>query len=181
MVETADKILYPDEENPAFTYLQDIYSIDVSSFSDISDLINRAAKYSASKYALLAGYTPNDHLVHFFYDLFLTQNSKLYSENNDIASACTDGMHIRYFGQPSQKVIANILAALVEEEKCFLVSFFKILKQPDYLNKLVSFAHVCVSEKPLGASMGLSYAEYLFRIMEIVTPKLESGIKHKLK
>lgn len=85
-------------------------------------------------------------------------------------------MHIKYFGQPSLKVIKSYMQLLVEKENCFLVSFFSIFKTPDFAGLLGSFSSYCLNDRSVGAAEYLFNAEIILGIVKHVSEKLQNEI-----
>ena len=171
-----NKVLIEDKDNPAFNYLKKEYSANIKDYSDIADVINEASLACAIKIKDEYSIKANNNLIHFFYDLYLTLNSNLFSSNLDV-SAIIDGLHLKYFGQPSIKIITSQIQLWGEKERCYLNSFFKISKQNDFPKLLSIFAFYCVSNKPLEATKALELSKTLITMIKIVSPKLKIKIE----
>jgi hypothetical protein len=174
-------ILIEDENNPALHYLIDTYSLNVAPFSKVADLIIEVAIASALKLAEANSKKVNNNIIHFFYDLYLCLNSKLFSQDEGIASAIVDGMHIKYFGQPSLKVITSLFQLRAEKENCFLVSFFSIAKTPDFFRILGNFSAYYLSNESVGVTECLFNSEVILEIIKHVSEKLRNEIEVIIK
>lgn len=146
-------------------------------FSKIADLLIEVAIVSALELAELNSQRANDYLIHFFYDLYLALNSKLFSSDDDKASLLVDGMHIRFFGQPSLTVITSLFQLRAEKERCFLVSFFKIFEIADFPILLGSFSAYCLTDQGIGIAECLFNAEMILEIIKHVSPRLKNEIE----
>jgi len=111
----------------------------------------------------------------------LALNSKLYSTENDAASVIIDGIHIKYFGQPSIIVITSYIQLLAEKEKCFLVSFFTIFKTLDFARLLGIFSTYCLKEESVGATESSFNSTITMEIIKSVSEKLKNEIEAILK
>lgn len=172
-----------DEENPPFEYLKEKYNLNIMPFSNIADQINEAAFVSAMELASMCSNTikfkPNDHLAHFFFDLYLALNSDVFSSDNDIASAITDGIHFKYFGQPSLKVITTILQIWGEQpEKCFFISFFHVLNKKLPYRKLAIYAEYCIFDD---MRLGLIDSSFLFKMIMALITEVSPRVKNKIQ
>ena len=161
-----------DSDNPAMEYLSSNYGIQPKKFSYFSDQFIDCAKANAEIFSEETGFKANDHLVHFFFDLYIALNSALFSDNNDIASACIDAMHIRYFGPPSHDTITSILELGLEREKCYLSSILALSKtEPgDFFSMIASFAKKCVSSDVIGATEALALSRLLLKMLKHFKP-----------
>ncbi len=173
-----------DCDNPAFNFLVDNYSLNISKLSNIADLLNILAKESAMQFAKKRrhwwrkSFGPNDYLVHYFFDLYMAFNYRLFfCNNNDINDLAINGIHLKYYGQASPKIVSTKMEMRVEKEKCLLVSFIPLLKMSDYPGRLASFAEYCWLDKfPDGIFENLKLAE---QIMEIIT-NTSSFVKNEI-
>jgi len=175
-LQNAHVVYVDDYANPSFIYLKDKYSLRTDKFSEIADLLNGAAMAFAKQFEDESSYKANDYLVHFFFDLILSLKSGLYQQESDITSAIIDGIHHKYYGQPSNKIISSRIQLWAEEERCFLSSFFSILKGDDYPRLLGIFAYYCISEEGLGANEGLRLSKLILSLIQHISPQLESKI-----
>ena len=155
-LQNAHEVFVGNHANPPFVYLKEKYSLRIDNFSEIADLHNSAAMATAKQFEEESSYRANDYLVHYFFDLYLSLNSGFFHQESDISSAIIDGMHFKYYGQPSQKIISSQIQLWAEKERCFLSSFFSILKDDDYPRLLAIFAYYCISEDGLRATEGNS-------------------------
>jgi len=175
------KIFIKDDNNPAFHYLRDKYFLNVEPFSKIADLLIEVAIVSALELAELNSQKVNDYLIHFFYDLYLALNSILFSSDENRASAIIDGMHIKYFGQPSLKIITSYIQLLAAKENCFMVSFISIFKTTDFPRLLGSFSTYCLNGESVGATEGLFNAEMVLEIIKHISQRLKDEIESIMK
>ena len=159
-----------DSDNPAMEYLSSNYGIQPKKFSCFSDQFIDCAKANAEIFSEETSFKANDHLVHFFFDLYITLNSSLFSDNNDIASACIDAMHIRYFGPPSHDTITSIAELWQEQEKCYLSSMFTLLKTDNFFSMIASFAKKCVSSDTIGITEALTLSQLLLKMLKHFKP-----------
>lgn len=179
-LQSAHKVFVDNNANPPFVYLKDEYSLEIDKFSAIADLLNSAAMGTAKQFEEESSYRANDYLVHYFFDLYLSLNSGLFQQESDIASAIIDGIHFKYYGQPSQNIISSQIQLWGEKERCFLSSFFSILKEDDFPRLLAIFAHYCISEDGLGATDGLVLSKLILSLIEHVSPKIKTKISEVL-
>jgi hypothetical protein len=170
------KIFIEDDQNPAFKYLRDEYSLDCSKFSQSADIIMSAAIGSAKKFEEVTSLKINNHLIHYFFDLLLCLNSGLFTSDTDVSSSIIDGIHIKYFGQPSQEKISSATALAATKETCLLISLFELLKKDDFPRMLAVFAYFSAIGELVGASKGLWISEIVAEIIKIVSPKLNSKL-----
>ena len=120
MLKNAHEVFVDNHENPPFVYLKDKYSLKITNFSEIADILNSAAMGTAKQFEEISSYRANDYLVHYFFDLYLSLNSGVFQQESDIASSIIDGIHFKYYGQPSQKIISSQIQLWGERERCFL-------------------------------------------------------------
>ena len=166
MLQNAHKVFVDNNANPPFVYLKDKYSLKIDKFSEIADSLISAAMATAKQFEEDSSYKANDYLVHYFYDLYLSLNSGLFQQDSDIASAIIDGIHFKYFGQPSQRIISSQIQLWSEKERCFLSSFFSIFKEEDYPRLLAVFAYYCISEDGIGATEELMLSKLILELTE---------------
>jgi len=176
----AHEVFVDNNENPPFIYLKDEYSLKIDKFSEIADLLITAAMATAKRLEKESSYRANDYLVHYFYDLFLSLNSGLFQHDSDIVSVIIDGIHFKYYGQPSHKIISSQIQLWAEKERCFLRSFFSIFKEEDYPRLLAIFAYYCISEDGLEATEGLMLSKLILSLTEYISPKLKTKISNIL-
>lgn len=169
-------IFIEDNRNPPFKYLRNKHSLDCNNFSQSADMIISAAIGSARKFEEESSITINDQLIHYFFDLLLCLNSGLFTSDKDVSSTIIDGIHFKYFGQPSQKKISSAIALLATKETCFLISLFDLLKQDDFPRMLAVFAYFSANGELVGASEGLWISKTVLAIIKIVSPKLNSKL-----
>lgn len=174
-------ILIEDENNPAFHYLLKTFSLNITPFSKIADLIIEVAIASALNLAEVNSTKVNSEIIHFFYDLYICLNSKLFSQDEDIASAIADGIHIKYFGEPSQKDITTLFQLEAENDYCFLVSFFSIAKTPNLFRLLGNFSTFILNNKSVEISRSLFNAETILGILKKVSGRLKNEIEVLIK
>ena len=179
-LQNAHEVFAGNHANPPFVYLKDKYSLKIDNFSEIADILNSAAMATAKQFEEESSYRANDYLVHYFFDLYLSLNSGLFQQESDIASAIIDGIHFKYYGQPSQKIISSQIQLWAEKERCFLSSFFSILKEDDYSRLLAIFAYYCISEDGLGATEGLMLSKLILNLTKHISPKLKSKVSNIL-
>ena len=175
-LQNAHKVFVDNNANPPFSYLENKYSLKIDKFSEIADILNSAAMATAKQFEEKSSYKANDYLVHYFYDLYRCLNSGLFHQDSDIASAIVDGIHFRYYGQPSHIIISSQMQLWVEKERCFLRSFLSVKEEEDYGRLLAIFAHYCISEDRLGAIEGLMLSKLIFSLTEYISPKLKIEI-----
>jgi hypothetical protein len=173
---TAHEVFIEDDANPPFKYIKSNYALDVKKYSEIADILNNAAIATSKQFEEENPYKANDDLVHYFFDLFLALSSGLFGQSPDKSSAIVDGIHFRYFGQPSQKVVLSQAQLWVEKEKCFLNSLFKASKEPDYARFLSMFAFFCLSEDPIRATESLRLSTHILSLSEFIIPKIKKKI-----
>ncbi len=173
----ADKILISDQQNPAFQVLNDEFSYDTKNISFLADQFIQSAKANAEIFSKETSFNQNDHLFHFFFDLYLVLNSALLHENNEISSIIMDAMHIKYFGPPSHNIVTGQIDLWMLNEKCFLSSIFAILKEKDYFRNLALFAHSCVSSEVLGLIEALEYAQLLLKMIKHTQSTLRQALE----
>jgi hypothetical protein len=179
-LQNAHEIFVDNNANPPFVYLKDKYSLKIDKFSEIADFLNSAAIATAKQFEEKSSYKANDYLVHYFYDLYLCLNSGLFYQDSDIASAIIDGIHFRYYGQPSHIIISSQMQLWAEKERCFLRSFLSVFKEEDYARLLAIFAYYCISEDRFGATEGLMLSKLILSLTEYISPKLKTEISNKL-
>lgn len=176
----AHEIFVDNDANPPFIYLKDKYSLKIDKYSEIADFLNSAAMATAKQFEEESSYRANDYLVHYFFDLYLSLNSGLFHQESDITSAIIDGIHFKYYGQPSQKIISSQIQLWAEKERCFLSSFFSILKEDDYPRLLAIFAYYCISEDGLGATEGLMLSKLILNLTKHIFSKLKTKVSNIL-
>ncbi len=169
---TAHEIFIEDDANPPFKYIKSKYALDVKKYSEIADILNNAAIATSKLFEEESSYKANDDLVHYFFDLFLVLSSGLFGQSSDKSSAIVDGIHFKYFGQPSQKVVLSQVQLWAEKEKCFLNSLFMAFKEPDYTRLLSIFAFFCLSEDPIGATESLWLSTLILSLSKFMMPKI---------
>jgi len=179
-LQNAHKVFVDNNANPPFVYLKDEYSLKIDKFPEIADLLISAAMDTARQFEKESSYKANDFLVHYFYDLFLYLNSGLFQHDSDIASTIIDGIHFRYYGQPSHIIISSQMQLWAEKERCFLRSFFSVFKEEDYARLLAIFAYYCISEDRLGATEELMLSKLILSLTEYISPKLKTEISNIL-
>jgi hypothetical protein len=177
---TAHEVFIEDGANPPFKYIKDQYSLDVKKYSEIADMLNNAAIATSKQFEEESSYKANDDLVHYFFDLFLALSSGLFGQSPDQYSAIVDGIHFKYFGQPSQKVVLSQLQLWGEKEKCFLSSLLMAFKEPDYPRLLSIFAFYCLSKDPIRATESLRLSEHILNLTEFIMPKIKMKINNIL-
>jgi hypothetical protein len=171
-----------DAENLAFEYLQNKCSINIQVLSKAADIIYDCSCSSAKELAKLHSIQCNDNLVHFFYDLFLVLNSGLLSNDNETASACSDGIHWVYYGQPSNKVVSSLIQLWAEPETCFYNSLFSIIHEPDYPRYFGLFAvYTMFGGDSSGATLILEVSQQIILILKHVSKKLTKKISAVLE
>jgi hypothetical protein len=178
-VHYADQIFVPDNQNPAFEYLSKHYSYNVDYLSNLANQFIDFAKANAEIFAKETTLSQNDHLVHFFFDLYIVLNSGTIENDSDISSVVIDAMHIKYFGPPSQDTATSLLYLWQTEEKCYLSSIFSILRKDDYPKMLACFAHSCVSGENIGASEALEYAKLIMKMIEHFNPTVQKMLEKR--
>ena len=167
------KPLFEDDQNPPFAYLSENCSLNCNVLSQSSDLLISASMESAEKFEESTAIDINNNLIHFFFDLLLCLTSNNFSSNNeDISSAIIDGIHFKYFGQPSQNVISSSIELMAKKEFCFLLSFFNLSKKDDFKRMTALFAFYAGTNNMLGATTGLTIAKVVFDLTNIICPKL---------
>jgi len=179
-LQNAHEVFVENNANPPFVYLKDEYSLKIDKFSAIADLLNSAAMGTAKQFEEESLYRANDYLVHYFFDLYLFLNSGLFQQESDIVAAIIDGIHFKYYGQPSQSIISSQIQLWAEKERCFLSSFFSIFKEDDYPRLLATFAYYCISEDGLGATDGLMLSKLILSLTEYISPKIKTKISNIL-
>ncbi len=179
-LQNAHEVFVDNNANPPFVYLKDKYSLKIDKYSEIADLLNSAAMATAKQFEEESSYRANDYLVHYFFDLYLSLNSGLFQQEADIASAIIDGIHFKYYGQPSQSIISSQIQLWAEKERCFLSSFFSIIKEDDYPRLLAIFAYYCISEDGLGEPDGLMLSKLILSLTKYISPKLKTKISNIL-
>jgi hypothetical protein len=112
----------------------------------------------------------------------LVLNSKLYHADNDKASIITDGMHIKYFGQPSSQIINTLFQLRAVKEECFMSTIFSLLskKDPHFMGVLGRFATYCLVSESFGITTSLSNSEILLNIITQRIPDIGNKIKNIL-
>ena len=175
----ADKVLISDQQNPAFQVLNDEFSYDTKNISYLADQFIQCAKENTEIFSKRTSLHQNDHLVHFFFDLYLVLNSALLHENNEISSIIIDAMHIKYFGPPSHDIATGLFDLLMLKEKCFLPSILASLKEKDYLKNWVLFAHSCISSEDLGITEALGHAQLLLKMIEHTQSTLRQVLEQR--
>jgi len=173
---TAHEVFIEDDANPPFKYIKSKYASDVQKYSEIADILNNAAIATSKQFEEESSYKANDDLVHYFFDLFLALSSGLFGQSPDKPSAIVDGIHFKYFGQPSQNVVLSQVQLWVEKEKCFLNSLFTAFKEPDYARLLSIFAFYCLSEDPMRATESLRLSKHILSLSEFIMPKIKIRI-----
>ncbi len=177
-MEHSNKIFIKDQDNSAFNYLKDKYLVNIDIYSKIADIIYEASLVSAGRLGEEYGVKINNDLIHFFYDLYLVLSSKLFTLKSNIdISAIIDGMHIKYFGQPSTRNIVTQIQLWAEKEKCYLNSFLNSIKGEDFVRLWTMFAFSCISDEPVGMTESLELSEILISIIQIILPKIEDRVK----
>jgi hypothetical protein len=176
----AHEVFVDNKANPPFIYLKDKYSLNIDKYSEIADLLNSVAMATAKQFEEESLYGANDYLVHYFFDLYLSLNSGLFQQKSDIASTIIDGIHFKYYGQPSQSIISSQIQLWAEKERCFLSSFFSIFKEDDFPRMLAIFAYYCISEDGLGATEGPMLSELILNLIKYISPKIETEISNIL-
>ncbi len=178
-VSYADQVFMTDHQNPALISLTDEYSYDIEYVSLLADNFIACAKANAEIFSKETSLEQNDHLVHFFFDLYIVLNSGLIDKNTEVISIVIDAMHIKYFGPPSHNVVTSQLQLWAINEKCFLSSIFKILKQEDYLRLLATFAYYCTTKENLRASEALGYSELLLKMIKHFQPTVKREMEKR--
>jgi hypothetical protein len=179
-LQNAHEIFVENNMNPPFVHLNNEYSMKIEKFSLIADILNSAAISTAMLFEEETSYRANDYLVHYFFDLFLSKNSYLFQHESDIASVVIDGIHFKYYGQPSHNIISSQVLLWAEKERCFLNSFFSILNEEDYPRLLAIFAHSCVSEDALVATDSVRLSKLIINLTKFISPKIKSKISNIL-
>lgn len=175
MNEKLIKPLFEDDQNPPFAYLAEKYSFNCDVLSQSSDIIISASVASAKKFEETTAIDINKNLIHFFFDLLLCLSSNNFADNNkDISSAIIDGIHFKYFGQPSQNKIGSSIELMAKKETCFLLSLFDLSKKDDFKRMTAIFAFYAGTNDMLGATTGLTIAEVIFGLTNIICPKLNA-------
>jgi hypothetical protein len=179
-LQNAHEVFVENHANPPFVYLNDKYYLKIDNFSEIADLLNSAAMATAKQFEKESSYRASDYLVHYFFDLYLSLNSGLFHQESDIASAIIDGIHFKYYGQPSHKIISSQIQLWAEKERCFLNSIFSILKEDDYPRLLAIFAYYCISEDGLGATEELMLSKLILNLTKQISPKIKTKVSNIL-
>jgi hypothetical protein len=178
MNEKLIKPLFEDNQNAPFAYLTEKYSLNCNVLSQSSDIILSASVASAKKFEETTAIEINENLVHFFFDLFLYLSSNNFANNNkEISSAIIDGIHFKYFGQPSQNKITSSIELMAKKETCFLLSLFALSKKEDFKRMTAIFAFYTGTNDMLGASTGLTIAEVIFGLTNVICPKLNNKLR----
>ncbi|MBL7046708.1 MAG: hypothetical protein ISR95_03650 [Candidatus Marinimicrobia bacterium] len=173
---TAHEVFIEDHANPPFKYIKNKYALDVQKYSEIADMLINAAIATSKQFEEESSYNANDDLVHYYFDLFLASSSGIFGQSPDKTSAIVDGIHFKYFGQPSQKVMRSQVQLWDEKEKCFLNSIFTAFKEPDYAGLLSKFAFFCLSEDPIRATESLRLSTHILSLSEFIMPKIKMKI-----
>jgi len=168
-----------DSENSALDYIVKNFGIDSQNVSYFADQFIDCAKANAEIFSKETALKQNDHLVHFFFDLYLSLNSSLLSDDRDLGSAFVDAIHIKFFGPPSHNTITSVLDLWQQPEKCFLSSFFALVNSDDFPRMMASFAHHCVSDENIAASESLYLSKLLFKMLEHFQPAVEKMFKSR--
>lgn len=167
--------LFEDNLNPPFAYIAEKFSLNCNVLSQSSDIIISASIASAKKFGEATAIDINKNLIHFFFDLLLCLSSNNFaSNNNDISSAIIDGIHFKYFGQPSQNKIGSSIELMAKKETCFLLSLIDLSKKDNFVRMVAIFAFYAGTNNILDATTGLTIAELVFGLTNIICPKLSA-------
>lgn len=168
-------VILTDAENPPFKYLQQQHSCNIDAYSRVADLLRSVAIASATRFARLTSSEANAHVAHYFFDLYLVLHSKLLApdDDNDLSSACVDGIHFKYHGQPTPRPVESVLELLAgRNDRCFLASFFSVLKGTDFPMKLGTYAHYCCSRDVPGATESLAMGQTILSMAKEMSEPL---------
>ena len=191
MLRNVNEVFVDNTANLPFIYLKDEHSCDIDKLSEIADFLKGAAMATSKQFedAMTTAkrsekegsHRVNNHMVHYLFDLYLYLHSGMFHYEYNISSAVIDGIHFKYYGQPSQKIISTQLQLWAEKERCFLNSFFSIFKGNDYPRLLVIYADYCMSDNLLrGATEGLVLSKRILNLIEVISPKIKAEISNIL-
>lgn len=177
MNEKLIKPLFEDDQNFPFAYLTEKYSLNCNVLSQSSDILISASVASAKKFKEITAIDINENLIHFFFDLLLCLSSNNFTaDNKDISSASIDGIHFKYFGQPSQNKIGSSIELMAKEETCFLLSFFDLSKKDDFERMVAIFAFYAGTNDMLSGTTGITIAEAVLGLTNNICPKLNAKL-----
>jgi hypothetical protein len=134
------------KENPALEYCKDKAQVDISHYLDIAAKIHTLAEKSSEEFiAVLNGNhktkfsKPTDLLIHLFFDGYLMAicHKSLLPFNPDISSALIDGLHIEYYGIPSDRLEGGIIELLATKPECFFLTLIDSVENDRGMHALV--------------------------------------------
>ena len=172
--------------NPAFDYIQKQYKIDCSVYKNLSSIIYNNATDAANEFAKLINKKKHDDLIHFFFDYLLSfyvsgAVDSFYKENKDLYSALVDGIHIEYYGNVSDQIIASTLQLWTAKDRCFLKTDFNLVMDKENIgdNKLLitTIALNCARNESPSATEVLSISTTLFTILFSKLDKIQFAFK----
>ena len=183
MNEKPIKPAFEDNKNPPFLHLAEEHSLNYSVFSKSSDIIMSASMASVKKFSDISNTKINKNLLHVFFDLLLCLSVNNFSnKNKDIFSAIIDGLHFKYYGQPSQNKISSSIQLMAIPETCFMLSMFN-LDSDSFISMVATFISYANTNSIPGATQNLETAKIVFnltnKIMPILNTKLEEVKKIK--
>ena len=177
MSEKIIRLAFEDNENPSFMYLAEQHSLDYHVFSRSSDIILSASTAIAKKYSTLTNTKIDKNLVHVFFDLLLCLSTDNFSnENKDISSAIIEGLHYRYFGQPSQNKISTSIELMAKQETCFMQSILN-LSTDNFTSIAATFIFYATNNELPSVAQNLETAKTVVNLTNKIIPVLTAKLK----
>jgi hypothetical protein len=120
--------------------------------------------------------SPTEHTVHFFYDLLLVQFLSEVTQgtpDREMSSACLDGLHWAYFGEPSKADVPTLLDLEATGERCYYRTFI----QKTDLFRAAGFFQYSLEKRDVGDAIeGQAIMELLGSLMASLRKNLPSEI-----
>jgi len=163
-------------DNPALSYVQDNYGIDIRIFIRTAQMIHIHSASAAyefaellnrdpTQFAELLNRDPTQDTTHFFFDYFLAYFFMVAGRgelpnNKDAASAIIEGMHLEFYDDVSQQAVDSVLALMASDDPCFFRSFLDILQRKDRYRMLITMVVRSFDRNyQLGAIQGIAFAK----------------------
>jgi hypothetical protein len=177
MTEKLIRLAFEDNENPSFLYLAEQHSLDHHVFSMSSDVILSASTAIAKKYSKITNIKIDKNLVHAFFDLLLCLSTDNFSnQNEEIFTAIMDGLHFKYFEQPSQNIITSSTELTAKPENCFIQSMLN-LDTESFTSMVATFIFYATNNKVPNSTQNLETAKTVVNLTNKIIPVLTAKLK----